>query len=451
MVTPGRPVTRSGSLLVAAALSASALAVTGPGVRAQAAPSDSAPAGMIRGIAYDSLRARPLVGAVVQLEPGLVALTDGSGAFRFDSLPAGDYRPLLAHDSVPSWTLAPAVQVSIGAADTTAIRLTTLSRATLRQRHCRTDAEPFSVVVRDLLTGAPLPGAEVVIRGEDDERRVRTTAGGEVVGCVTPRGASVTARLGSLTSREREASYAPDAFTQVALYLQATSPSVVRGRVIDAGTGQPVDGVLVGVSRARAVTDGSGTFVLTGIAPGNVRLFAEHIAYGRAEGEFLVNVGDTVDVRVEVQSEAVELAPLRVEVRASALGDRITAGTRYDGLSRAEIDAVLPRTTSMTDLLRHARVPGLHVEDVYYMDDDLVPVPGVCIELGRRRSSVDRLCRSMVDVYVNGVRLANPEMTFGMLDPTSVTDVRILSPLEAGVQYGGGMRARNGVVLIRTR
>ena len=154
---------------------------------------------------------------------------------------------------------------------------------------------------------------------------------------------------------------------------------------------------------------------------------------------------------MEVRGDAVELEPLHVEIRASAIGDRVRAGTRYDGLSRAEIEAVLPRTTNMAELIRHARVPGLYVENVVFLGENLVPNPGVCIEVGRRRSSVERTCQGMVDVYVDGVRLANPEMSIGLLDPTAVVDLRILSPLEAGVEYGGGLRARNGVVLIRTR
>ena len=57
----------------------------------------------------------------------------------------------------------------------------------------------------------------------------------------------------------------------------------------------------------------------------------------------------------------------------------------------------------------------------------------------------------MVEVYINGVRVASPETVLQDIDPTAIEDIRLLSPIEASVEYGGGPRSRNGVLLIRTR
>jgi hypothetical protein len=57
----------------------------------------------------------------------------------------------------------------------------------------------------------------------------------------------------------------------------------------------------------------------------------------------------------------------------------------------------------------------------------------------------------MVEVYLNDVRVADPEMVLQTLDPGSVDRFQLLSPTQAGIQYLGTPRARNGILLVWTR
>src|SRR5215210_8818625 len=97
---PGR------SAFVAALLTASSL-------HAQQVASQSGGPHSVIGIVVDSLRGRALGGAQVILDGTIrSALTDSTGVFRFDSLPAGSYRIGFFHPmldsmavSIPSRTL----------------------------------------------------------------------------------------------------------------------------------------------------------------------------------------------------------------------------------------------------------------------------------------------------------------------------------------------------------
>lgn len=421
---------------------------------APAAVSAQAPGPTVSGIVFDSVRGAPLANATVWLGSDDAAQSDGRGFFAFADVSAGQYQLAVTHDRVPSWAFDTPLTVDVDAADVTDLLLATHALRTLEGRYCEPGEQLGSVVVRDLMTQLPLPVADVFVQGPRDARSThRTSDQGETPLCTSGFGVTVTAAFGGTNSRGRQL-VADTPLPHIDLYIAATPPSRIEGSVIDAASGAPVEGVMVGVTaaRGRALTDSDGRFVLAGIVPGEVSLYAEHIGYGRAEGQVLVQVSDTVEVEIELTTTPVEIAPLTVTVRGSAADDRIRSGTRYDGLSRVEIDALLPRVTNFAQLLRQAHVPGLSVENVSLIGDANVGVPGICIEISRRRSRADdRACRNMVDVYVNGVRLGSPETSLQDIVPSTIDDVRLLSPLEAGVQYGGGRRGRNGVLLIRTR
>lgn len=412
------------------------------------------PGPTVTGTVFDSINGGPLAGAVVSLGSEESMVTDRDGAFTFADVPIGAYEISVSHDRFPSWAFPASPTVETGSEDLTGLLVATHALSTLEERYCDRGEQLGSVVVRDLMTQLPLPAATVSVQGpRDPQTSHRTSDDGEVPICTSGFGVTVTSSLGGTSSRGRQI-VADTPLPHVDLYIAATPPSRIEGSVIDAATGDPIEGVLVGVvaARGRALSDEDGRFVLAGIVPGEVSLYAEHIGYGRAEGQVLIQLKDTVEVEIELTTDPVEIAPLTVTVTGSAADDRVRSGTRYDGLSRTEIDALLPKVTDFAELLRQAHVPGLTVENVVLVGDPNIGVPGICIEISRRRTRADdRACRYMVDVYINGVRLGSPETSLQDLIPSSIDDIRLLSPLEAGVQYGGGRRGRNGVLLIRTR
>lgn len=413
----------------------------------------------IVGTVTDSLRGTVLAGATVQLLPSQRStVTDSAGAFVFDELAGGRYRLGFTHPDVPAWVSQEReAVVPVGEDETARILLSTPSAETLVGEHCPGE-RLAAVTVRDVLTMAPVPMAEVVVRpgpAGGATAVARADARGEHRLCVDPDQDSLTfqARLGGAESRP--APSAMDAsFVPRTIFLRATPPSLIEGVVVEEETGESIADVTVGLagSRARSVSDDDGRFVLPGVPPGEVTLVAEHIGYGEARGEILVGVADTLTVEILLTRAAVELSPLMVEVRSSAAARRMEVASRVDALSRAEIDALLPRVTDVAGLLRNARFPGLQVKEVRYLDEHTgMMVPGVCIEVGRRQARYDRTCEGMVSVYVNGVRQPGADVLLQSLPPGAIESIRVLSPLEAGVQYGGGPGARNGVLLITTR
>lgn len=445
-------------MLVAATLALSGIAWPGTG-RAQ---EPTAGSGRIVGSVTDSLRGTVLVGAIVRIRTSeRTTVTDSAGSFALDGLASGRYRLGFTHEDVPTWiSEGQEAEVSLGRDETSRIVLATPSAETLVRRHCPGE-RLAAVSVRDVLTMAPVPVAEITVRsgaaseGDDASFVARSDARGEHHFCVGPEADSLTlrARIGSTESRS--VSSAVDAsFVHRTLFLRATPPSLIEGIVVEEDTGESIADVTVSLagSRARAVSDADGRFVLGGIPPGDVTLVAEHIGYGEARGEVLVGVADTLTVEILLSPSAVELAPLTVEVRSSTAAHRMATASRFDGISRAEIDALLPRVSDFSGLLRNARFPGLRVREVRYVDEQTgMMVPGICVEISRRQSRYDRTCEGMVTVYVNGVRAAGAEDLLQNLPPSAIESIRLLSPLEAGLQYGDGLGARNGVLLITTR
>ncbi len=450
--TPMSPSAR----LRASAIRPRALAIW-VGVVALSSPvpaSGQQPTGIVSGVVYDSVAGVPLAGATVWLSGTRSVTTDSAGVFEFLGVPPGAYIPAISHPARASWMFSPLPELRVTAGEVTSARSSV--RALESRREARWGAAECvgSMVTRDLLTRVPLPAAEVVVEGAGGRPSVRTNTAGEVPLC-TPEGpVRAYARSGLARSRSRPLPPADGTLVPLVLYVPVTPPSRIEGVTRDAEAGTPVEGVVVGMvsSRARVISDADGRFVLAGVPPGDVTLYAQHIAYGRSEGAVLIGVGDTLQVDFELRQTPVEIAPLEVRVRSAAVDDRIRSGTRYDGLSRDEIDAVLHRVTDFPELLRSARIPGLFVEEVVVVGFTRMPFRGVCIEIARRRSSeTDGQCQGMVEVYINGARVGSPEQVLQDLDPTAIEDIRLLSPIEASVEYGGGSRSRNGVLLIRTR
>ncbi|HVG45455.1 MAG TPA: carboxypeptidase-like regulatory domain-containing protein, partial [Longimicrobium sp.] len=98
----------------------------------------------------------------------------------------------------------------------------------------------------------------------------------------------------------------------------------VRGKVLDAATGEPVPQAEVtaasteGRGAGRARTGADGTFTLEFRAPGTFRLRAERTGYRAATSQDLpVDVRETLEVELRISATAVAIDPLRVTARVS--------------------------------------------------------------------------------------------------------------------------------------
>jgi hypothetical protein len=110
-----------------------------------------------------------------------------------------------------------------------------------------------------------------------------------------------------------------------ALLAAAVAPPLqaqaVRGRVVDAQSGEGVADVEIVLRRGRAVvdravTDSLGLFHVLGRTEGNYRVEASHIAYERAATALRVGAEELVVIDLRVSRGVVQLDPLTITARA---------------------------------------------------------------------------------------------------------------------------------------
>ncbi len=417
----------------------------------------AAPSARVEGTVWDSLSARPLAGAEVVLGEGAASTLSGSDGTFVLLGPPGRYPLTFRHPDLPAWgsgSADPVVELSPGR--TARVALATPSPATVLRRLCGKRGSMVGGRVRDLLTLVPL-AASVDVRAEsaDGATRMLTAqaqADGSYFMCLDePRSLEVRARLGSARSRPVQVPADGGPVVLRDLFVQVSEPAELRGLVRDGASGAPLAdaGVQVLGTRLRTVTRPDGRFLFRGVPPGELSVVVERLGYGRRVADLEAEGGTSVSLTLDVFPEAIALDSMIVSVEGGAL-ERARRGTRFDGLTRPEIDALLPRTVGFDDLLRNANIPGLRIKEVQYQAENGVRYPGICIETGRTSTIYSDICQ-MVEVYLNGVRVADAETFLLGFDPATVDHFELLSRTEAGVQYGGTPRARNGVLLISTR
>lgn len=435
-------------------LLASVLVATGP-----LAGQDSAVApARLEGTVWDSLSARPLAGAEVVLGEEVASTRSRADGTFVLLAPPGRYPLTFRHADLPAWSSRsadPVVDLSAGV--TVHVALATAAPATVLRRLCGGEGSMVGGRVRDLLTLVPLASSSVDVRTESPEGDSRmltaqTQADGSFFLCLgRARRLEVRARLGSARSRALQVSADEGPIVERDLFVPVSEPAELRGLVRDGGSGAPLADVDVQVlgTRLRTLTRADGRFVFRGVPPGELSVVVERLGYGRRVAELEARGGASVSLTLDVFPEAIALDSMIVSVEGGSV-ERARRGTRFDGLTRPEIDALLPRAVGFDDLLRNANIPGLRIKEVQYLSPIGLTSPGICIETGRTSTIHSDVCQ-MVEVYLNGVRVADAESFLLGFDPATVDHFELLSRTEAGVQYGGTPRARNGVLLIHTR
>ncbi|NIP58923.1 MAG: hypothetical protein GWM92_11430, partial [Gemmatimonadetes bacterium] len=235
----------------------------------------------VEGTVWDSTRSVPLPGARVYLSGTSHGIrADSSGWFRLDDLAEGRYAVAFHHPRLDTLGLfVPAREVELRRGRLAEIRLAVPSRETAARAVCRsreegegkTGSSPDGVVVAgtvvDALTGAPVPGASVVARrvsspggarredragSGDGTREAETGEGGRFHFCGLPAGElRLTGSFLGRSGTPRRLTLAVGDARLVKLGLPLTDPTRVVIRVVEPGSGAPVDGasVLLGSDR----------------------------------------------------------------------------------------------------------------------------------------------------------------------------------------------------------
>lgn len=222
---------------------------------------------------------------------------------------------------------------------------------------------------------------------------------------------------------------------------------LVTGAVREADTGRPITGAWVAVGEAGpgAFSDGLGNFAVR-VAEGTHEIMVGQLGYATRSVEVTVRAGNLIRMEVELATEALELAPIVVEVRSQVLlragyYDRLAGGLTGTRITRDRIEDERPRTFS--DLFYS--VPGIRV---------LMDANGRAQLRSRRGGGSSFGCETTL--YVDGFAV-NERMNL-RANQTQLTDVNILSPntVEAVEVYVGAATppqypSRCGVVLVWTR
>lgn len=441
------------------------VAASPPALRAE--PLDAQEAeeatGTVIGLVYDSTTSTPLANARVAVYgTNAFAESNEEGQFRLDDVPAGEHTVVFFHSRLGALGVTATPQpVVVAHQSISEVYLTVPSRATILSGWC--SAEPgegdasVGGVVTDALTGVPLPRARVTAFGETagvlQRRRVvqevRTGSSGEFRLCHLDSSEPLTVMIvfGTNEAMPFEITHSGPQVRDVPIHI--SDPVTITGSVIDYATRGPIPGAhvqLVGSDHS-AFTDSAGAFGFAGVPPGKQIIETTFLGYSPRVDSLTVFSNEALGLEILLATEAIALEPLVVTGRRQ---DRVftTPGTRFSGLTEAQVDSIIPRVLDFASLARAARMPGLSITEKTMANAFGDPQMGVCVEMLRNRGGNPNAC-NMVEVRINDGPVVDPGFFLLDLNPQDVASIQFITPIEAGLLYG--TRGANGVLLIYTR
>ena len=423
----------------------------------------------VSGIVYDSLSARPLAGAMVQLTTsnlhGLIYSdrTDPRGSFRIPAVQPGEYIVGFTHPFLDSLGLeVPPMRLKVrGKLPELSLAIPT-SRAIISQLcHGIQPSDSSGLMlgfVRDADSGSPLDSGTVMLEWTEvtvsaDGKEIHaarrstsapaTSAGwyaicgvptaGPVAAHATVAGRSsgiIDVRVPPGGVRHRDFLVPPRGavVAMVDTGINAAGDTLRRGRARLAVTvrgkdGRPLSGsrLLVQGSGITGTTDDDGSFILTGLPAGTRTLEVRHIGYAPVRAPVDLGSDRTASAAITLDRTAEVLSEVTVYGMESSASRRL-AGFRqrmHAGfghfITRADIEKRAP--LRFTDLLRG--IPGVTIERSGSFDYRLVPsFPG-------------SLCAGAV-VYVDGHQVVRATGKAGENAPSTAT------VQQADTSSGGG-------------
>lgn len=222
--------------------------------------------------------------------------------------------------------------------------------------------------------------------------------------------------------------------------VSAQETGLVGGRVVDAASGEPVEGVMVRVDEvAPTLSDDRGLFELARVPVGEWGISFQHLAYGTHERTVTVRAGEETAILAEISAEAIDLEEIVVESSSELERRRVTSGYSINELSPSDIDAAARAGLSFGDLLQGS-LPGVDVRA-----DEL----GLCVTYRAIRTGNDLGDCDGVSVVLDGVPINDAAYVYSSIPLQDIERIEVLSPAQAGVRYG--MRNGQGALIVETK
>lgn len=413
------------------------------------------------GVAFDSVRFRPMAGAQVRVDTtSLVATTDADGRFRFDSIPPGEHWLRIESPVVDTLGIVlRSTPMQLRAGETRVAQLATPTPEALVQRFCGAAWRargPAALMgrVRDAESGNPAVGVKVSLVWYEIETasgslrktpRVReaiVTPDGTYRICGLPAELDGRAQVirGPLKSGDVPISFGADVLALRSMSIGEPEAIIAVTPRTDSGgaTGEPPPPRVLGSARlagrvlnkvrqpivgarvqlegtTRAIdTRANGEFLLDSLPPGTQTVSVRKLGFAPVEVAVDLASRDTRTVAIELD----DFVPVLETVRVSAARERALDGVGY--LRRKRIGTgwymdgqeLEGRKTSLyfSDVLRSA--PGILIQragDRQYIASSRDPTGG-CVAIWIDGSPWQQLQAGDIDDFVRPHELAAIEV-----------------------------------------
>ena len=239
---------------------------------------------------------------------------------------------------------------------------------------------------------------------------------------------------------------------------QAPQTGIVRGRVVDATGGQPVNSVqvIIAGTTVGTLTGANGEFILPSVPAGPRTVIARRIGYSERRQDITVTAGQTTTVEFSMALAATTLSDV-VVTGVAAPTERRALGNSIESIVGEEVSEA-PAATAIDQALQ-GKITGAVISE-----NSGQPGGGVSVRLRGTNSIlggaeplyvvdgviVDNTSEALVSLGANATRgdaaLSN---RIADLDPGDVERIEVLKGAAAAALYGS--RANNGVIQIFTK
>jgi hypothetical protein len=447
----------------------------------------------IRGSVIDQATRAPIVGATVVLlgednEARGAVETDRRGRFELKAPSAGSYL-LLAQVTGYASIVSSEVVVNEGASTQYVLEVATLTTVGGAPEPTEVEAETLAQmlalacegltdvrtqgilvgVVRDSASALPLPDVTTRLEwtegGRIQSREVITGDDGQFVFCDVEAGRDrhIRTELGTIASEGEPIEVNAGMIKRKDVILALSNsedPGDIIGRITDFDTGESVPGARVTIrgTNFSTMTDAAGGYAFADVPWGVYFLAVDHLAYAHQERAVRIMGDRAHEVDMALASEAIELDPLRVEVRSRDWfgGMRGFRERKQRGFGHFFDRQQIERRGALRvlDILRE--IPGVNVE----------MARADSISLGRtttetlffrncwRYNAQGQQIATPPVFYLNGVKQTTISLAAGDLDTVRPSEIEAIEvyrgPSEVPAIFGGS-DAGCGVIAIWTK